>query len=349
MRNEEFEMEYFAFQWHITEACDQRCEHCYIYALGSHAKFKEMTLEDMRTVITNIKTFCAKAERLPYLYITGGDPILHPQFWILTELLKEENIRFAILGNPFHLTSEVCAGLYDAGCRKYQLSLDGLKETHDRIRRPGSFDETLAVIPLLRDAGIDVAIMTTVSRWNYKEIPALVDVVVENRADIFAFARYCPDAESKDTCCSPEEYHWLMEQCWRKFEQHKDSETTFNLKDHLWTLFKYEKGLFNPKDYPDDDYVYDGCNCGNCHFTILSDGAVYACRRMESKVGNALTDDLYGLFTGEKMDAYRVYEKFEKCAKCDLLRFCRGCPAVAYGYYGDMYAPDPQCWREVEK
>ncbi len=30
-------MEYFAFQWHITEACDQRCRHCYIYALGSHA------------------------------------------------------------------------------------------------------------------------------------------------------------------------------------------------------------------------------------------------------------------------------------------------------------------------
>jgi len=40
-------MEYFAFQWHITEACDQRCKHCYIYALGSHAKFKEMTVADM--------------------------------------------------------------------------------------------------------------------------------------------------------------------------------------------------------------------------------------------------------------------------------------------------------------
>ena len=55
-----------------------------------------------------------------------------------------------------------------------------------------------------------------------------------------------------------------------------------------------------PKAYPEDEYVYEGCNCGNCHLTILSDGAVYACRRMESKVGNALTDDLYDLFTGPK-------------------------------------------------
>lgn len=341
-------MEYFAFQWHITEACDQRCKHCYIYALGSHAKFKEMALEDMITVIENCQEFCRKAERLPYLYITGGDPVMHPQFWTLARLLKIAGIPFAIMGNPFHLNEEVCQKLADCGCRKYQLSLDGLRETHDRIRRPGSFEETLEVIPYLKKAGIDVAVMCTISRWNYKELPELIDVVVENKVDIFAFARYCPSAEDKETCCSPEEYHWMMEQAWQKFEQYKDSETTFNLKDHLWTLFKYEKGLFDPKDYPDDEYVYDGCNCGNCHFTILSDGDVYACRRIvNSKVGNALMDDLYDLFTGPEMDAYREYEKFEKCSRCELLRFCRGCPAVAAGYHGNMYAPDPQCWKEV--
>lgn len=341
-------MEYFAFQWHITEACDQRCRHCYIYALGSHAKFQEMALEDMVTVLENCKTFCQKAGRLPYLYITGGDPILHPQFWALMKLLKLSNIPFALMGNPFHLTADVCRRLKDYGCRKYQLSLDGLRETHDGIRQqPGSYDATMAAIPLLRDAGIDVAIMTTVSRWNYRDIPALVDEVVKNKADIFAFARYCPSQEDRDVCCSPAEYRDMMEQCWEKFQKYRAQGcgTTFNLKDHLWTLFLYEKGLFDPKAYPEDEYVYEGCNCGNCHLTILSDGAVYACRRMESKVGNALTDDLYDLFTGPKLDQYRVYEKFEKCSKCELLRFCRGCPAVAAGYHGDMYAPDPECWK----
>ena len=93
--------------------------------------------------------------------------------------------------------------------------------------------------------------------------------------------------------------------------------------------------------------IYDGCNCGNCHMTILSDGAVYACRRMESKVGSALTDDLYDLFTGEAYEAYRRYDQFEKCSRCELRRFCRGCPAVAAGYHGSMYAPDPQCWKEI--
>lgn len=199
-------MEYFAFQWHITEACDQRCKHCYIYALGSHAKFKMMSVEEMRTVLDNIDTFCRKAQRLPYLYITGGDPVLHPQFWTLTRMLRERNIPFAILGNPFHLNAEVCQRLKDAGCLKYQLSLDGLEKTHDFIRMPGSFQATLNAIPVLRQAGIKVAIMATVSKWNYKEIPGLVDVVVDHKADIFAFARYClmqraatPAARQKNT------------------------------------------------------------------------------------------------------------------------------------------------------
>jgi len=223
---------------------------------------------------------------------------------------------------------------------------------HDGIRQqPGSYDATMAAIPLLRNAGIDVAIMTTVSKWNVQDIPLLVDEVVKNKADIFAFARYCPSKADRDVCCSPEEYRDMMEQCWQKFQKYEAEgcETTFNLKDHLWTLFLYEKGIFNPKSYPDDEYVYDGCNCGNCHLTILSDGAVYACRRMESKVGNALSDDLYDLFTGAEFDKYRVYENFEKCSKCELLRFCRGCPAVAAGYHGNMYAPDPECWKVIEE
>lgn len=341
-------MEYFAFQWHITEACDQRCRHCYIYALGSHARFKAATQADMETVIANMKEFGRKANRQPYLYLTGGDPILHPGFWELTDRLKEERIPFAILGNPFHLDDDVCSKLAASGCRKYQLSLDGLETTHDRIRRPGSFKETLAAIPVLQRAGITVAVMATVSKWNCGEIPRLIDVVVEHKADVFAFARYCPDTASRDTCCTPEEYRLLLEQCWERFERYRNGPTYFNLKDHLWTLFKYERGLFNPADYPDKDTVYDGCNCGNCHLTILSDGAVYACRRMKSKVGNALEDDLYDLFTGAEMDRYRMYENFEKCGRCELLRFCRGCPAVAYGYHGSMYAPDPQCWKQLQ-
>lgn len=87
-------------------------------------------------------------------------------------------------------------------------------------------------------------------------------------------------------------------------------------------------------------------NCARNHLTILPDGDVYACRRMSSRVGNVNTDDLNELWT-TKMEAYRAVERFDKCSRCPLKYICRGCPAVAYGYTHDMYAADPQCWREV--
>lgn len=340
-------MEYFAFQWHITDSCDQRCKHCYIFSENIHFIVKEMKWNEMVSVFENCMDMCHKANRIPYFYITGGDPILHSRFWDLLELFKANQIGFSILGNPFHLTDEVCQRLKAYGCERYQLSIDGLRETHDAMRKSGSFDITLEKIKVLRDAGIRCAIMTTVSGTNAHEMAGIIDAVVKHKADIFAFGRYCPTSSEKSTHLTPEQYKGVLETCWKKFEEYNDSGTSFNLKDHLWTLFLYEKGLFQIPEGLDEGVIYEGCNCANCHLTILPKGEVYACRRMESKVGNVFSEKLFEIFTGNKMDYYRDYSKFEKCAKCELKRFCRGCPAVTYGYTGNFYAADPQCWKQI--
>ena len=340
-------MEYFAFQWHITDSCDQRCQHCYIFSENNHIKLKEMSWPEIESVFGNCLDMCQKASRIPYFYITGGDPILHSRFWDLMELFKSNKIAFSILGNPFHLNDQVCQRLKACGCERYQLSIDGLRETHDNIRKQGSFDTTLEKIRCLRDAGIRCVIMTTVSGTNIDEIPEIVDLVVEHKVDIFAFARYCPTSAEKSTHLSPEQYRDLLDVLWQKFELYKDSGTSFNLKDHLWTLYLYEKGLFTIPENLNEEMIYDGCNCANCHLTILPKGEVYACRRFESNVGNIFNEKLFDIFTGDTMNQYRDYEKFEKCSKCELKRFCRGCPAVTYGYTGNFYGPDPQCWKQI--
>lgn len=340
-------MEYFAFQWHITDSCDQRCQHCYIFSENNHITLKEMSWPEIELVFDNCLDMCQKANRIPYFYVTGGDPILHSRFWELMDLFKTQKIPFTILGNPFHLNEEVCKRLKECGCERYQLSIDGLRETHDIIRKPGSFDTTLEKIKCLRDAGIRSVIMTTVSGTNIDEIPGIIDLVVEHKADTFAFARYCPTSDEKSTHLSPGQYKELLEICWQKFEFYKESGTSFNLKDHLWTLLLYEKGLFTIPENLNDEMIYDGCNCANCHLTILPKGDVYACRRFESKVGNVFKEKLFEIFTGDNINQYRDYDKFEKCRKCELKRFCRGCPAVTYGYTGNFYGTDPQCWKQV--
>lgn len=340
---------YFAFQWHITDACDQRCKHCYIFAENNHKPLEQMTWPQMEQVVHVCQDFCTQFNRSPYFYITGGDPILHPDFWSLCSLLKADNIPFTILGNPFHLTPATCTRLKAYGCEKYQLSLDGLQKTHDWFRKPGSFDTTLSKIPLLKQAGIRAVIMTTVSGKNIHEILPLIDEVVKHQADVFAFARYCPTSAEKDTAITPQAYRDFLKKCNQKFAAYKAQgcPTYFNKKDHLWTLLDYEEGRFTIPRTADTALIYGGCNCGNCHLTILPSGDVYACRRVQnSKVGNVFTDQLADLWLGP-MEQYRQYDQFEKCSACELNAWCRGCPAVASAKTGRFYAPDPQCWKEV--
>lgn len=341
---------YFAFQWHITDYCDQRCKHCYIFSEGKCSELLSMDMDCMKKVIANIEDMCEKLNRTPYFYITGGDPILHPDFWKLMALIQSKGYKFTILGNPFHLTDEVCRRLKECGCEKYQLSLDGLRDTHDYFRKPGSFDCTLEKIAVIRNAGIKCAIMSTVSGTNMEEMPDVVDLAVKHKADIFAFGRYCPTGEDKNVNISPLAYRDFLDKMWHKYETCKAQgvNTYFNLKDHLWTLYLYEKGIFKIPAYAKKDMVYEGCHCGICHMTILPNGDVYACRRFESRVGNALEESLYDIFI-TKEEVYRDYDRFEKCSKCELRGFCRGCPAVAYGTNGDFYGADPQCWKETEK
>lgn len=333
---------YFALQWHITNRCDQRCKHCYIFNSGKPIPHEEWTLENAEKLLDNFKSFCEKTKKRPTLAITGGDPILHPQFWQILELVRKQNIPFNILGNPFHLTPEVIKQLKRMGCSRYQLSVDGLKGTHDAMRMTGSFDVTIEKLKLLKACGLSPVVMTTVSNVNYKEVPAITRLLVDIGVEVAAFARYCPTHGDTNANIPPEEYHNFLNEMWDIYEKLANKGTTFTLKDHLWQAILYEKGLLALED---DDVVYEGCHCGISHMTLLETGEVYACRRMETPIGKFPQQSLEECFFGPKMECFRDFSKIEGCKNCKLLNYCRGCRAVAFGTSGgNVFAKDPQCW-----
>ena len=335
----------FGIQWHITNRCDQRCEHCYIYQSDKTGDGwgRELTLSECSRVLDNFLNFCLVMKCTPHITITGGDPLLCDHFWELMSLLYENGIPISLLGNPFHLDMNICSKLKEFGCRSYQMSLDGLEATHDLIRKPGSYSATLSKVPLLKGIGIRSTVMSTVSLVNYRDMPELTRIAVEHGVDALAFARYSPPDRDADNNIPPEEYRAFLETMWLIYTELADQGTEFILKDHLWQLFLFEKGLLKIEP---QQMITDGCGCGVKHMAVLPDGSVYACRRFQSPIGNALTETFLDIFLGDKMNEYRNLDKMEGCSKCELLSYCRGCPAVAFGTFGNFYAKDPQCWKK---
>jgi radical SAM/SPASM domain protein of ACGX system len=333
----------FGFQWHITDNCDQRCEHCYIYnGKGVVPVSQGLILADNLQILDKMEHFCNTMECTLGITVTGGDPLLYPEVHGLFSEFHERGITFAILGNPFHLDGEVVDWLRKMGCVSYQMSIDGMEKTHDLIRKQGSFQATVDAYKLLQDHGIKTSVMTTISALNASELVDVVRLSTAIGVDVFGFARYCPTHEDVEAMLTPLEYRAVLSDVWSVFEDLADKGTTFALKDHLWNLFLQEEGYINLLP---TDVMVDGCHCGVSHMTVLSDGTIYGCRRFDSPIGNALNSNFEELFFSEKMEEYRNIDKIVGCSECELLNYCRGCRAVAVGSSGNYFAKDPQCWK----
>lgn len=50
---------YFSIQWHITDTCDQRCKHCYIFSEG-HPRLVTTPLAQLKSTYAQIVRFCEK-------------------------------------------------------------------------------------------------------------------------------------------------------------------------------------------------------------------------------------------------------------------------------------------------
>ena len=342
----------FSFQWHITDICDQRCRHCYVFAENCEKTPVSMSFDQMREVITRCDAFTAGLGMRPLFAVTGGDPVLCPDFWRLTELLKERGDPFVMMGNPFHLDAEVCKRLRDCGCYQFQVSLDGMEKTHDRLRKPGSFRKTLESIPVISRSGIRASVMMTVSEQNYRELPDVMDAVAAAGADGFAFTRYAPTSTQKSSGIPPMEYRKLLDTYIKKRRAYMvdGTFTRFMLKEHLFVLYAYEEGKLTLPEYchTEGEAMPGGCHCAAAGLSILPDGTVMACRRAENtRMGNIFTDSLREMWENTKR-IYRRYDSFSRCSGCRLMPWCRGCPAVSCGETGDFFGGDPQCWHVIE-
>ncbi len=339
-----------AYQWHITDNCDQRCKHCYLFAEDARLKCISTPWEQLIHTLDEIEADAAARYAVAMPVISGGDPILHPQFWEFAREIHRRGLRWSILGNPFHLNDEVCRKLYELGCFKYQLSMDGLQEFHDYMRKPGSFQATLDAVKYLNGAGIMSQFMATASRQNLDDIIACMDIAVEHNVGFFTFARYCATSPDKagESYPTPEEYRDFLLRYYNKRKAYIENncQTRFQLKEHLFTLLQYELGDFVIPEYAKEhpELVCDGCHLGmSC--CILPNGDLMACRRMESLIGNVKDDSIRGILTSEECKRYADVQNIKKCRDCELLNFCRGCRAVGFNATGDLQCADPMCWK----
>jgi len=151
---------------HITTRCNLRCAHCF------HGDTEPLDLPVER--IARVMEEFDEMQGLRLL-ISGGEPLLHPQFSEISELFDSFSFRTVILSNGTTFEEPSVAKRLRA--HEVQVSLDGVGASHDALRGPGGYERALAGIKNLRDAGVDVSISTMVHSGNLSDFDALEAVV----------------------------------------------------------------------------------------------------------------------------------------------------------------------------
>ncbi len=147
------------FQYDYT--CNFACRHCSIKRFQGKKAGKVFTPEDVKELSRQ-----ADEMGLAHIVITGGEPLVFPDFDAIVEAIDPRKFYITSDTNGWFLDTERARHLKSIGVDKIQLSLDSLSaEEHDDFRRkPQSHSRALRAIDAALDAGLSILVQTVVPK-----------------------------------------------------------------------------------------------------------------------------------------------------------------------------------------
>jgi selenobiotic family peptide radical SAM maturase len=318
----------FTLQWHVTQACDLHCKHCY-----DRSDRAPMPYDMAIAILDDFYEFCRDMHIKGQISFTGGNPLLYPHFKEIYQAAVDRGFGVAILGNPTP-ADQIEQLVKIAKPAFFQISLEGLAEHNDYIRGEGHFQRSLAFLEDLKAMDIYSMVMLTLTRDNMAQVLPL-GRLLSGRTDHFTFNRLSTVGEGKQLLM-PEKKDF--EAFLREYTAAAEKNSMLGLKDNLINIIKTEKGI----------ELFGGCTGYGCgaafnFVSLLPDGEVHACRKFPSPIGNILQNRLIDIYQSDLAEKYRAGSS--ACRDCRLNAACRGCLAITYSHGLDIFKDrDPFCF-----
>jgi MoaA/NifB/PqqE/SkfB family radical SAM enzyme len=162
-------------QIHPTRRCNLRCLHCY------SDSSPEATDELPPELVTRV---LGEAAMLGYRVasVSGGEPFMYQPLPRLLTAAKASGMRTQLVSNGLAITPsrlKAVTGLLDL----LAVSIDGAPDDHDRMRaQAGAFRRLGDRLALVRDSGIPLGLVFTLTMWNVHQIEWAVEFALASGA-----------------------------------------------------------------------------------------------------------------------------------------------------------------------
>ena len=161
--------------------CNCRCVMCDIWKGNNNVK--QLEESDVRGIMDSIKKFNTKE-----IVMSGGEALMHPNFFRLCEIIKSAKVKIVILSTGLLLkkyATEIISNVDEV-----IVSLDGSKKVHDKIRNiPNAFDKLKEGVQELKRLKKDFRVTgrSVIQKSNYEDFPNIIDAAKEIGLDQISF------------------------------------------------------------------------------------------------------------------------------------------------------------------
>jgi radical SAM protein with 4Fe4S-binding SPASM domain len=329
----------------ITALCHGACQHCYKPKKGAC----HFPVSELEGLLVQAKTLGAAN-----LIITGGEPLLHPQFsriMMLARRVSDWTIKVITAGQS--RSSEILDALME-NADILQVSLDGLdKATNDLIRGEGAFECAVTLLKLLYEHKNThrkkVGIAFTPLPQNINQIEEMSEWAYRLGIDFIHFNHLTPRANlSRDIPKDDGPFSQdLFKKCLRSF-----NELTVKMWNELHGILRDVKPVSVDQSFAPYHDLFSllkkhNCGAGISTLSITEKGDVYPCVALqafpETYLGNWIRQrDLPELYSRARRWSESVFsvDACQQCKACHLRYLCGGgCRARADSLAG----PDIMC------
>lgn len=342
--------------WNLIRRCNLACKHC--YSISADYDFpNELSTEQIYDVMDDLKVF-----RVPVLILSGGEPLLHPDIFDISQRAKDMGFYVGLSTNGTMINNENINSIKDINYNYVGISIDGIGATHDHFRcKQGAYEASMNAIRLCREKDIKVGIRFTITQDNAHELPKLLELMDKEDINKFYLSHLNYSGRGnrnrKDDAThlmTRQALDMIFAKCWYDIEKGKEREyvTGNNDADGVYLLQWVNERFPDKTEHLREKLAQWGGNSSGVNIANIDNlGYVHpdtfwwhyklgnVKQRKFSEIWNDCSDPV---MAGLKQSPRKISGR---CGACQYFDVCGGNARIrAFQLTGDPWAEDPACY-----
>lgn len=313
----------------LSPVCNFSCRMCYVRKTRKEVEEnprKILTLDDWRRIARE-----GYEAGLLYILLTGGEPLLWPDFWTLYDELIDMGMLVSINTNGSLIDEKAIAHFVKKPPLKISITLYGANdETYRQLCGvDGVFSKVDRAIRGLKAAGIDVKLNCSLTPDNAADLDWIMeygktqDLIVAATPYMFPPIRRDPSMIGQNERFTPEEAaKYLL----RYLRLEQDKEAYLKYLKRVVDRYTDPPGLDEGCVDPVDGKIR--CRAGRASFWITWDGWLTPCGLMPEPKAD-LTNRSFSEAWKDLTAASDAIKMSGVCDKCANRNICHTCAAIA--------------------